>query len=291
MKSKFVLTEEESKRILSLHTQKINDEKIHLTESKEGGELNRKDKTVKLVKKIPLVGTNLDNRIDYNDQLALIAGAVFKPTSKGNIGATVEVENPETGKRQSKYVVYYCYPNHVRRDKNSVRKFQVGKKLYVPSGGFVNSIKTSAWDDLCAGLKYTDGDGKVTPPPTPTKKGCPSIVKSFTDAGYTQITEKRYKELSGDNTRIRKYKYCPVTKKNLFFAKPKATETGPAPTPNPNPNPNPVVTGGGGGQIYPFDYDTILKAFPEEEIVNPFEQGGEEGDQPIVVTDKMFGLF
>ena len=286
MKSKFVLTEEESKRILSLHTQKINDEKINLTESKEGGELNRKDKTVKLVKKIPLVGTNLDNRIDYNDQLALIAGAVFKPTSKGNIAATVEVESSETGRRENKYVVYYCYPNQVRRDKNSVRKFQVGKKLYVPSGGFANSIKTSAWDDLCAGLKYTQGGGEgSTPSPTPSKKGCPSIVKSFTDAGFTQITLERYKELASDNTRIRKYKYCPVTKKNLFFAKMKqssgGSNTGGGTTP-------PIGGGGSTGEQYPFDYDTILKAFPGEDIVNPFEQGGEE-PKLIVVTDKMYG--
>ena len=116
----------------------------------------------------------------------------------------------------------------------------------------------------------------------PKKTGCPSIVKSFTDAGYTQITEKRYKELAGDKTRVRKYKFCPVTKKNLYFAKLQVTQTGPAPTPIPDGG------GGGGGQIYPFDYDTILKAFPEEEIINPFEQGGEEGDQPVVITDNMY---
>lgn len=53
-----------------------------------------------------------------------------------------------------------------------------------------------------------------------------------------------------------------------------------------------VTTSGGGGQTYPFDYQTVLNVikqkFPEEEIVNPFEQGGEEGDQLITITDKMY---
>lgn len=301
MKSKFVLTEEESKRILSLHKEKIQEEKVQLNEAPQGGQLNKKEKTVKLVKKIPLVGVDIDNRVNYNDELALIAGATFKPTDKGNLAATVEVENPETGRRSNKYVVYYCWPNHIRRDKNTPRKFQVGKKLYFSKGGFANAIQTDAWEDLCAGLKYVDGDGKVTPTPTPTKKGCPSIVKSFTDAGYTQITEKRYKELAGDNTRVRKYKFCPVTKKNLYFAKMKTGGT--------DNTDNTGTTGGGatsttGGERYPFDYNTVLAAInkkcpgggggggtspeEEEEIINPFGQGEQTPAQVITITDKIY---
>jgi hypothetical protein len=44
-------------------------------------------------------------------------------------------------------------------------------------------------------------------------------------------------------------------------------------------------------QTYPFDYDTILKAFPEEEIINPFEQGDEGEVQSTIVTDEMFPKF
>ena len=48
---------------------------------------------------------------------------------------------------------------------------------------------------------------------------------------------------------------------------------------------------GGGGQTYPFDYDTILKAFPPDEIINPFEQGGEKEVQSTIVTDKIYAEF
>jgi hypothetical protein len=125
-----------------------------------------------------------------------------------------------------------------------------------------------------------------TPTPTPSKKGCPSIVKSFTDAGYTQITVERYKELANDTTRIRRYRFCPVTKKNLYFAKMKqssGTNTG-------GTNTGETIKGGG-GQTYPFDYETILKAFPPDEIINPFEQGGEEEVQSTIVTDKIYPEF
>jgi len=49
---------------------------------------------------------------------------------------------------------------------------------------------------------------------------------------------------------------------------------------------------GGGSQIYPFDYQTVLNVFkqkfPEEDLINPFGQGGEEEPQQISVTDKMY---
>ena len=50
---------------------------------------------------------------------------------------------------------------------------------------------------------------------------------------------------------------------------------------------------GGGSQTYPFNYQTVLNAFkqkfPEEDIINPFGQGGEEETQQIAVTDKVYG--
>ena len=48
---------------------------------------------------------------------------------------------------------------------------------------------------------------------------------------------------------------------------------------------------GGGSQTYPFDYQTVLNVFkqkfPEENIINPSGQGSEEIQQ-ITVTDKMY---
>jgi hypothetical protein len=50
---------------------------------------------------------------------------------------------------------------------------------------------------------------------------------------------------------------------------------------------------GGGGQTFPFDYQTVLNVFkqkfPEENLMNPFGQGGKSETQTITVTDKMYG--
>ena len=301
MKNKFVLTEEESKRILSLHKEKIDQEREVvsemtnksdeiLLEAKDAVKINYKNSTATLTKKLYLTKTVYGtNKLDYNVQKTIIAGAVFKPTNKGNLVADAIIEDPETGKTRKRTIYYYCWPNKLRKDENTVPKIGVGDLFYMPGGSLASGTQREIgdFDRLCEHLKYGNKEDK-TPTPTPSKKGCPSIIKSFTDAGYTQITVERYRELANDKTRIRKYKFCPVTKKNLYFAKPQVTQTGPAPTPVPDGG---ETNTGGGGQTYPFDYDTILKAFPPDEIINPFEQGGEEEVQSTIVTDKMYAEF
>jgi hypothetical protein len=311
MKNKFVLTEEESKRILSLHKEKIDKERNIVSEEIEEQytdevmeiedddvKINYKNETAKLTRKLDLTksvyGTN---QLDYNVKKVIVGGAVFKPTTKGNLVSSATVEDPDTGKRVSRNIYYYCWPNKLRRNRDTVRKLQVGGSFYVPGGSISSGTQRELkkMDDLCEHMKYDKKEEEKAP--TPTKSGCPSIVKSFTDAGYTQITEKRYKELANDKTRVRKHKFCSVTKKNLFFAKPQVTQTTPTPTPIPGgggTNTGGTNTGGtntgGGGQIYPFDYETILKAFPPEELINPYGQGGEEEPQQIIVTDEMYGM-
>ena len=309
MKNKFVLTEEESKRILSLHKERIKEERGvisgEINESKEitneatspndTAKINYKNSTVTLKKKLPLIKTVYGtNKYDYNVERAIIGGAVFKGSKKGNLVGDVMFEDPQTGKRTKRTAYYYCWPNKLREKENTVPKIQVGDIFYAPGGSLTDGMSRDLknFDKLCENLKYQNKQ-EVSPTPTPSKKGCPSIVKSFTDAGYTQITEKRYKELAGDKTRVRKYKFCPVTKKNLYFAKPQVTQTGPAPIPDDGGGS--TNTGGGGrGQTYPFDYETVLNVikqkFPDE-IINPFEQGGEEEVQSTIVTDKMYEIF
>ena len=288
MKSKFVLTEEESKRILSLHKEKIQeniDKRIPLNEA-IWDRVRNKILTCQYVKDKPTMGDYQLNKLAYNikewpsdvmwnadilDRSSIlgrskkaanwVAQQIYKSKNKGNFCRLITLYNKN-----------YAEDNFFEDYDNAF-------------DGDVSFSILSAAVNKVMGIEGKE-ETQPTPTPTPNKKGCPSIVKSFTDAGYTQITEKRYKELASDNTRVRKYKYCPVTKKNLFFAKPK--ETKPTPTPVPDTGGNTGGNTGGGGQTYPFDYDTILKAFPPEDIVNPFGQGGEEEGQSVVVTDKIY---
>jgi hypothetical protein len=296
MKNKFVLTEEESKRILSLHKEKIDQERINLIENVDSKKIlteaiwdrvRNKILECRYNKEKATMSTNSLNKLAYNiknwpsdvqwsmdfaDRSSIlgrskkaanwVAQQIYKSKSKGNFCKLIDLYNKN-----------YADDNFFEDYDNAF------------DGDISFSILSAAVNKVMG----TEGKVQETPPtPTPSKKGCPSIVKSFTDAGYTQITVERYKELANDKTRVRKYKFCPVTKKNLYFAKPQVTQTGPAPTPVPDGG---ETNTGGGGQTYPFDYDTILKAFPPDEIINPFEQGGEEEVQSTIVTDKMYAEF
>jgi hypothetical protein len=294
MKNKFVLTEEESKRILSLHKEKIDKERTNLIENVDSKKIlteaiwdrvRNKILECRYNKEKATMSTNSLNKLAYNiknwpsdvqwsmdfaDRSSIlgrskkaanwVAQQIYKSKSKGNFCKLIDLYNKN-----------YADDNFFEDYDNAF------------DGDVSFSILSAAVNKVMG----TEGKVQETPPtPTPTKKGCPSIVKSFTDAGYTQITVERYKELANDTTRIRRYRFCPVTKKNLYFAKMKqssGTNTG-------GTNTGGTIKGGG-GQTYPFDYETILKAFPPDEIINPFEQGGEEEVQSTIVTDKIYPEF
>jgi hypothetical protein len=294
MKSKFILTEEESKRILTLHKEKIDQERGVVSE--QGDKLReRADKLI----------ANANKKTKKNGYLTLPYDVSFEKTEGGGFlhelklfkGAIFKVKKPNVLISDTKYELVGSLNPFGGSTKQGARKgtiiYNCGNKKFKLDGttdSYFNEDRYIEIEIFKYACKMSKGGGTTTPPPTPTpsKKGCPSIVKSFTDAGYTQITVERYRELANDKTRIRKYKFCPVTKKNLYFAKPQVTQTGPAPTPVPDGG---ETNTGGGGQTYPFDYDTILKAFPPDEIINPFEQGGEEEVQSTIVTDKMYAEF
>lgn len=307
MKSKFILTEDESKRILSLHKLKIKEERQEVQEvdptwnlgytalaAGEGAAIgamtfgpigavvgavaggiagylstasgNNYEIAKKTLKMCRTQKKTFTQPKKSQQRLMAIAGDVRKALSGSG---WTNLEDLQRAIASCDNIVDFCYMSYTYNSINA-------ETLWNALDGDIDDDRE--WGEYV--VKPIKRLAKNTKVINPKKTGCPSIVKSFTDAGYTQITEKIYKELAGDKTRVRKYKFCPVTKKNLYFSKPQVTQTGPAPTP--------VVTGGG-GQIYPFDYDTILRAFPEEDIINPFGQGGEGEIQSIKITDKMYG--
>ena len=240
MKNKFVLTEEESKRILSLHKEKINQERdVVLEEMTENTNvIEEEDKwwtdpnnyTVKKTVRNGVLTLYRDITLEkatgmgLRNELKLFKNAEFKISQPGSLISDTrysfvssldgyETYNPKKGK-----IGYNCKSGKFRVLGGGSEDRYFNENFPIENTGFKHMCYLS--------LKQ----GKTpTPTPTPSKKGCPSIVKSFTDAGYTQITVERYKELANDTTRIRRYRFCPVTKKNLYFAKMKqssGTNTG-----------------------------------------------------------------
>jgi len=103
--------------------------------------------------------------------------------------------------------------------------------------------------------------------PSPTTSKCSNIVKKFTEDGYKKITKERYDSLAGDNTRIRKYEWCPEGKVHLYFAKIK------------------VVRGGGDtprGNRYGFNYQEALNALKSKGCKT---SGGGSSEEDSFVDD------
>ena len=304
MKNKFVLTEDESKRILSLHKEKIDKERNVVLEqqvnpnSSMGQYLKTEtDKIVKKTKKNGYLTLPKDVAFEnskgagFSDELKLFKGTIFKIQQSGTLVSNTAYEKVasfvgKTNEGARKGTVYY----NCERGKFKVKN--AGTDTYFNED---NPIEMAGFKQLCNMSRGSAGS--TTPPPVPSKQGCPKIIKSFTDAGFIQITVERYRELANDTTRVRKYKFCPVTKKNLFFAKPKQGTGGGGGGDNSG-------GGGGGGTRYSFDYNQILTAInqkcpgggggttpDDQDIVNPFGQGGEQGQpqpQVIKVTDEIY---
>jgi hypothetical protein len=127
----------------------------------------------------------------------------------------------------------------------------------------------SNYKDRSVSDEYYDEDKKLTPfltkvcaskdtqtPVTPgkvtTKSKCPKLEKTYLDKGYVMVTEKRYKELANDKTRVRKYAWCPISKTNLYFAKAKQGTGG--------GGGGGTGGGSGGGGSVPFDYNEVMTA-------------------------------
>jgi hypothetical protein len=254
MKNKFVLTEEESKRILTLHKKKIQEENLI------GESLINEQLDYVVNEKVSF--ESAEGKTD--PELTIYKGAKFVPDNKGNLVATTTFNFVDTLTGQitigfnswttakddniklytfKDKVIYNCSTSKFTVPSRSTYSYYAEDS---PAPELVKELRK-----LCEKSKsgvMTGGGGSNT-----TKSGCPSIVKSFTDAGYSQITLTRYKELAGNNTRIRKFKWCPVTKTNLYFAKPKVNQGGEQTGP---------IRGGGGqrGNRYGFNYQEAINA-------------------------------
>jgi outer membrane lipoprotein SlyB len=316
MKNKFVLTEEESKRILSLHKKKIAEERQEVDEldtdlggwtaagagggaaagagvgfmvggpagaaigaviGAVGGSIvgyvaNADGNPQQIVKKT-LVKCRTDKKMftkptKSKARLQAIAGDIRKALS--GWGWT-NLEDLQRAISSCDTLVDFCNVSYIYYNIN-------GETLFTALDGDLDA--NEEWTKyVLVPLKRLAKNTKVIPP-TPVKTDCKDIIKSFTDDGYTQITLERYRELEGDKTRIRKYKYCPATNKNLHFAKLTGTQTGP-------PKPTPIVTGGGGGDNN--NNNTNQQDVPQDvDVINPFGQGGEQEVQRITVDDKIY---
>jgi len=311
MKNKFVLTEDESKRILSLHKEKIDKERTNIIENVGSKKIlteaiwdrvrnkiseckYNKEKATMSTNSLNKLASNIKNwpsdvqwSMDVTDRSSIlgrskkaanwVAQQIYKSKSKGNFCKLIDLYNKN-----------YADENFFEDYDNAF------------DGDASFSILSAAVNKVMS----TEGKVQETPPtPVPSKQGCPKIIKSFTDAGFIQITLERYRELANDTTRVRKYKFCPVTKKNLYFAKPKQGTGGGGGGGGTGGGDN-SGGGGGGGTRYSFDYNQILTAINQKcsgggggsatedgDIVNPFGQGAEEGQpqpQVIKVTDKIY---
>jgi hypothetical protein len=250
MEKKFVLTEEESKRILTLHKKKIEEERL-IGESL----LNERSNDLSYVVNEKVSFESAAGKTD--PELTIYKGAKFVPDNKGNLVATTMFNFADTLSGQ----ITKGYDSWVTVDDENVKMYTYKDKVIyncktyrftVPNKSEYeyfaeNSPAPELVKELTKLCKKSDGGGSTT-----TSK-CPKIEKWFKDNGFVMITKQRYYQLANDNTRIRKYKYCPISKTNLFFAKVKGATQGGGGETRP-------ITGGGGTVRYGFNYQDALKA-------------------------------
>jgi hypothetical protein len=277
MKSKFVLTEEESKRILSLHKEKIDKERNVVSEevSENTNVIEEQNKwwtdpnnnTVKKTVRNGVLTLFKDITLEkatgmgLRNELKLFKGAEFKIVQPGSLISDTrysfvssldgyETYNPKKGK-----IGYNCKSG----------------KFRILGGGSEDRYFNENYAIESAGFKYmcylSLKKGK-TPTPTPKE----DLLQKALNCGWDSV--EGYKKSGW---------------------KCKKPSTG-GETTNPR--------GGGGNQTFTFDYNQILTAIKQkcsggggsptedQDIVNPFGQGAEEGQpqpQVIKITDKIYG--
>jgi hypothetical protein len=307
MKKKFVLTEEESKRILSLHKKKIQEEKSKLEEQDiyDPGQTTGR------------VGAGAGAGAATGAGIGAVAGSII-PGAGTAVGAAVgAVIGAGVGALAGAFTVgggYYekifavlkfcsAHRKEIGKPVNSKETIrEIADNIYSAVRGvggtdlrmIENNIKKlKTIPDLCALnreypsrfnerlLEALDGDidgdddwkdfvwipiselekntKKIKSLPTDggstiTTSKCPKIEKWFKDRGFEIITRKRYLELVNDSSYVVKYKFCPASKTNLYFAR---VTTGGGGTDSTGGTGG---TGGGRGTRYGFNYQEALTA-------------------------------
>jgi hypothetical protein len=115
MRNKFILTEEESKRILSLHSKKIQEERNTTSNSL----LNEASYTLDTKKYTLTTNDYTDaNRMENgnNNPIKVIGGITYTPTQRGNLSAQGEIEYTNSGSRKKTTINFICANNKINAD-------------------------------------------------------------------------------------------------------------------------------------------------------------------------------
>ena len=347
MKNKFVLTEEESKRILSLHKERIKEERSHIIEQTEDiDEVADKGQSVGRVAAgsgggaaagaiigciaaaIPTGGLACAGGAAIGASIGTAVGGFIGSFTTGggyyekvynalkwcntnakNVGPTVNSDNDirdiaddiagaiegfgrtdevmiARSIRKLKSIPDLCRLNKIYRSRNT-------ESLLNALDGDINM--DSEWRDFVwrpiEGLK----DYSV-------KKSQSLVLSNAKKCGYSTVDEYKRanwkcpkgggKKQLTDQEKMDKAEKCGHSSWNEYKNSGwKCKTDGGGGGTNTGGDSGTNTGRGGGNQTHPFDYETVSNAikqkFPDE-IINPFEQGGEEEIQLDIVTDKIY---
>jgi len=278
MKSKLFLEEGEISRILNMHKKAIQEQinvngdevetnKVQMDEELRGGN-GAEQKGIRMVGDKTEVTLNADVSLEGSNggsELKIFKGAILKGIpgksqlkSDGKIAAQyVDTLTGAAGtSTNNRAVVYYnCKSGKLRTEGNTndyyagIFDYSVGQKTFYPEMAFKGMLTAVCYNNAKTSAKDTEnnaGGGGAT-----IKSKCPKLEKTYLDKGYVMITQKRYQELANDKTRVRKYKWCPISKTNLYFAKVVGGGSGGG---------GKVGGGSGGGGSLPFEYNEVMTA-------------------------------
>ena len=345
MKNKFVLTEEESKRILSLHTQKIKEERTHLNEQEEDlDEVADKGQSVGRVAAgsgvgatagaiigciaaaIPsgglacpggaAVGASIGTAVGGFVGSFTTGGGYYEKvlnalkwcnTNAKNVGTPV---NSDSDIRDIADDIAGAVEGFGRTDEVMIAR-SIRKLKSIPDLCRLNQIyrsrNTESLLNALDGDIDVDGDWRdyVWRPIEElknysVKKSKDVILQNAKKCGYSSVGE--YKKAGwkcpkggggggGGKDLLQTAISCGWKTVEEYKNSGWKCKTGGG------------GGGGGGSKRYPFDYNTVLAAInkkcpgggggnkegEEEDIVNPFGQGGEPQKEVITVTDNIYG--
>jgi hypothetical protein len=290
MRNKFILTEEESKRILSLHSKKIQEERNTISNSL----LNEENDGVSYTIPQEYVRFTNSENITAN-YLKIFKGAKFIPDSKGNLLAKTKIQFTTVldGVVQSSYndgddaddateqklytydsnLIYNCKEGKMITDRAPGQKYYAdtndSKNVVEKLNGLCRKPKSQkssyGTEAVGGGLGYTqkygqpitsqDGKKMTIPKGTgyvPKKDGAGASFRLGNDFGWFDCKTKNFV--------INKVKYTSDTLSKTLSAKLCKSET---PTPTPGGGGGTITPGskggGGVGSRYTFDFNTIMK--------------------------------
>lgn len=303
MKNKFILTEEESKRILSLHKQKIQEERGEIEE--DGDPTARWGygfATLGLSELFKWTSGNAYNKVKASFYRCSIGLETNKPTLSGeqqkSFARTINDSIAGGGTDEDK-LAYTFSQIKTYADFCAVSKKYQGMyseslwdaldgdidmdsewlRLWKQIQKYKTTLSPEELDKIAKKCGYSSADeykkagGKCPKSGGGTYTGkCAQIVNSYLAQGFVKVTLQRYREYASDKNMQREYKWCAEANDNLYFAK-KVSGGGGGGGGGNNGG------GGGGGSRrlrYTFNYQDALNALSKKGC--PTGGGGQEED-------------